>query len=99
MRLYVDGHDCPIGALQSLPIGFSIEGMTDPQSAMQGQELELEIPSTAEANEIFGKVRDIHAAKRFNDAHHQASLCYKGVELFSGTIYVVGLSLKEYPRS
>ena len=95
MRLYVDGHDCPIGALQSLPIGFSIEGMTNPQSAMQGQELELEIPSTAEANEIFGKVRDIHAAKRFNDVHHQASLCYKGVELFSGTIYVVGLLLKE----
>lgn len=95
MKLYVDGHCCPLDSEPTLPIGFSVEGLTDPQSAMQGQILELELPSTDQSDAIFGKARDIYAAERFNDTHHQATLVYKGVELFSGTICIVNAQLND----
>lgn len=93
MKLYVDGCLCPLSELGKLPVGFSIGSMTDPQQAIAGQSLELEIPSTAESEAIFGRARDIHAAERYNDAHHSARLTLRGVEIFSGTIYLLSAPL------
>ncbi|MBQ2423777.1 MAG: hypothetical protein II262_03155 [Alistipes sp.] len=93
MKLYVDGRLCPLSELGKLPVGFSIGSMTDPQQAIAGQSLELEIPSTAESEAIFGRAKDIHAAERYNDAHHTARLTLRGVEIFSGTIYLLSAPL------
>jgi len=93
VKLYVDGRHCLLSTLPTLPIGVSIEGITDPQKAIEGQSLELDVPSTVESDAIFGGAKDLHAVERFNGTHHQAVLVSGGVELFSGTIYILSTSL------
>lgn len=93
MRLYVDGKSCPTGEIVRVPIDFSIEGMKSPQAACSGRKMEITIPSTAEADAIFGVARDIYAAERFNDYHHTARLESEGVTLFEGTIYLLDTSM------
>ena len=44
MILFVDGKSCPTKEITSLPIDFSIEGMSKPQSARQGVQIELTVP-------------------------------------------------------
>ena len=72
-----------------LPIGFTLEGLTDPQQAIDGVSLEFEIPSTDESEMIFGRAKDIHASERYNDGHHSAVVTIGGVEMFSGTVYLL----------
>ncbi|MBQ9137084.1 MAG: hypothetical protein IJX65_00420 [Alistipes sp.] len=95
MMLYVDGCSCPIEGSPKLPTLFAIDSLTDPQQAMQGQVLELEIPSTAASDAIFGVARDIYAAQRFNDSHHTAVVVCEGVELFEGTIYILSSTMAQ----
>ena len=95
MILFVDGKSCPTKEITSLPIDFSIEGMSKPQSARQGVQIELTIPSTTESNAIFGSVRDIYSATRFNATHHQARLECDGVVMFEGTIYLLDSSMDD----
>ena len=95
MTLFVDDKSCPTGEIVSVPIGFSIEGMRNPQSACRGAQMELTIPSTVASNEIFGAARDIYAAERFNDSHHTAYIEKDGVRLFEGTIYLLNASIND----
>ena len=95
MRLYVDGRSCPIPKATMVPIGFEIAKMQDPQRVIEGQQVEITIPSTAESNAIFGVSRDIYALERFNSRHHQARVECGGIEMFSGTIYILSASMND----
>ena len=95
MKLYVDGQFCPLDKSPSLPTLFNLDEVTNPQSAVSGRELELEVPSTAASDAIFGVARDIYATKRFNDSHHTARIECDGVVVFEGTIYILDCTMGE----
>ena len=95
MRLYVDGKSCAIPKAMMVPIGFDIAKMLDPQRAIEGRQVEITIPSTAESNAIFGVARDIYALERFNSRHHTARVECSGVEMLSGTIYILSASMND----
>ena len=95
MKLYVDGSPCPLSKISKLPIGFTLDALTDPQLTMDGGSLEIFVPSTVESDRIFGRAKDIHAAERFNDSRHSAVLTVDGVEMFSGTIYILSAPLND----
>ena len=95
MRLYVGRKSCTIPKAMVIPVGFSISAMQEPQMAIEGRQVEIVIPSTAESNAIFGVARDIYALERFNSRHHEARVDCGGVEMLSGTIYILSASMND----
>ena len=95
MRLYVGRKSCAIPKATVIPVGFSIAAMQEPQMAIEGRQVEIEVPSTAESNAIFGVARDIYALERFNSRHQEARVECGGVEMLKGTIYILWASMND----
>lgn len=95
MELLIDERVCDFGDVPTIPINFDIERLVDVEGERNGRDVEFEIPSTPKNDAIFGSSRDIYATKRFNAEHHKAVLKCDGVEIFKGTVYLRGTTLRK----
>lgn len=93
MRLTIDGRACDLMSDFTIPFGFDADDLFSTEAARQGRTVELELPSTRANNEVLGGLRDPYAKTRFNLEHHTAEISADGVPLFSGTAYLLSVSM------
>lgn len=97
VTLWIDDYRCDIDQLPTIPIGFDIANLTKAEEERRGRSIELELPSTPNNNHIFGTSCDLYATQRFNLEHHTARIEKEGVEIFSGTAYLLSTTVnREY---
>ena len=94
MTLWIDNKHCDIAAIPTLPLNFELTSLTKVEGARSGRTIELVLPATPANNAIFGSSRDIFASKRFNMEHHTARIEKDGMEIFSGTAYLLVTTVK-----
>ncbi len=89
VALWIDGLRCDIDQIPTIPIGFDIVDLTKAEGARGGRNIEVELPTTPNNDRIFGTSRDLYATSRFNMEHHTARIEKEGIEIFSGTAYLL----------
>ena len=89
VTLWIDGHRCDIDQIPTIPIGFDIADLTRAEGARRGRNIELELPTTPNNDRIFGASYDLYATSHFNMEHHTARVEKEGIEIFSGTAYLL----------
>ena len=95
VELWIDGHRCDIGELNSLPIGFDIANLTNVEGAREGRTIEFELPPTPANSALFDASHDLNSSARFNLEHHTAYLEKEGVKIFEGTAYLLDTKLED----
>lgn len=89
LALRIEGQLYPVEGSPTLPIGFTLEKLTEPQRQRNGAQIECNILRTPASEQLFGTAKDMHAAERFNESHHTATLVVDGAELMEGTLYLI----------
>jgi hypothetical protein len=95
VTLWIDEQRCDIDQLPIIPIGFDIANLTKAEGERGGRSIELELPSTPNNDHIFGASGDLYATQRFNMEHHAARIEKEGVEIFSGTVYLLSTTINK----
>ncbi len=89
MTLRIDSLPCDLHREIDIPIGFSLEAMSDIEANRTGRSVEITLRSTPANDRIFGAAHDIYAAERFNDRYHEAHIEEDGVTLLSGVVVLL----------
>ena len=93
VALWIDGRKCDIDKLPVIPIGFDIANLSRAEGERSGRTIEIELPTTPNNDTLFGASRDLYATARFNMEHHAARIERDGVQIFSGTVYLLSTSV------
>lgn len=93
VALWIDGRKCDIDKLPVIPIGFDIANLSRAEGERSGRTIEIELPATPNNDTLFGASRDLYATARFNMEHHAARIERDGVQIFSGTVYLLATSV------
>lgn len=94
ITLYIDNSRCDLDNFPAIPIDFDAEHLKDVEGARSGRTIEVELPATPANDRLFGSSRDIYATARFNAEHHTAKVMKEGVEIFAGSAYLLGTTVK-----
>ena len=95
ISLWIDEQKCDIDHLPTIPINFDVTNLTKVEGERSGRTIELVLPSTPANNIVLGALCDLNATKRFNMEHHIARIKKEGVEIFSGTAYLLNTTIND----
>lgn len=95
IALWIDEKRCDIDSIPTLPLNFELTSLTKVEGERSGRTIELTLPATPVNDAILGTSHDIFTTKRFNMEHHTARIEKEGVEIFSGTAYLLTSTVKE----
>ena len=93
VAMWIDEQRCDIDQLPTIPVGFEVANLTKAEGGRSGRVIELELPSTPNNNHIFGASCDLYTTDRFNLEHHTARIEKEGVDIFSGTVYLLSTTV------
>ena len=90
MELMIDNRPCDLGTAGCAVPGYDAARLSDPDASRDGRALQIVVPRTAGNDRIFSDAADPHAAARFNDSRHTASLTLEGAVLLGGSVRLLG---------
>lgn len=90
MELMIDNRPCDLGTAGCAVPGYDAARLSDPDASREGRALQIVVPRTAGNDRIFSDAADPHAAVRFNDSRHTASLTLEGAVLLGGSVRLLG---------
>ena len=90
MELMIDNRPCDLGTAGCAVPGYDAARLSDPDASRKGRALQIVVPRTAGNDRIFSDAADPHAAVRFNDSRHTASLTLEGAVLLGGSVRLLG---------
>ena len=86
--LTIDGRPLPLDGSHPLKLDYRAADLADVQSGRTAPKLSIDIPSTPEADRLFGNADNPLTANRFNDSEHRVEVTSDGVTLFCGTAFL-----------
>ncbi len=89
VRVIIDGVECEIDHTKPIALGRRGDEIVDFESGRTGTTVEFRLPLKGVNCEIFGACGDVHASEKFNSEWHEAVIESDGIELFSGTAYLM----------
>lgn len=96
MELTIDGKVCDLGSIRIAVPGYDAARLSDPEACRTGRRLECRIPATPRNDRLLGSPLDPHAAVRFNDEPHEATVTAQGAVLLTGRVRLLSSSEEEY---
>ncbi|MFI3285025.1 MAG: hypothetical protein R3Y08_00055 [Rikenellaceae bacterium] len=98
IRVTISGIECDLDASQQIKLKFESDSLADVESGRSGSTLLFRLPTTAANAEALGLEWDIHPQTKFNSIWHPMVVALDGVELFSGTAYLMKITWLEGKR-
>lgn len=84
IRLYVDGVELPLLSSSEMMPRYSIAMLHNIESWRSGEEIEVDVASSPEADAIMCHAADLHRGVSFNDTKHEALLLVDDTPVFEG---------------
>ncbi len=98
VKVKIDGVECDFEADDTLVLSYSSEDLVNLESGRTGRRIQFKMPLNAQNSEVFGIVGDVHPLTKFNEQWHAMTIEADGIELFSGTAYLMGVLWQESTR-
>lgn len=98
IRLKIDGRVVPLSGDITLPkslFNYDAASMHDVESSRNGESLELEIPLSEVAAQVFQPTEECSPAPRFNAEYHEGVVEVDGVEIIRGVVHLLAIRSDE----
>ncbi|MFI3280609.1 MAG: hypothetical protein R3Y44_01415 [Rikenellaceae bacterium] len=89
VEVKIDGIACDFELDEPLALSYNSDDLVDLESGRTGVVLEFRMPINSVNSAIFGFEGDIHPQVKFNSEWHPMSVEADGIEIFSGTAYLM----------
>lgn len=96
MRITIDGRNCDIETLPSIPIGYCADSLSKELKLSTAKKMRVTLPPTKTNRLMLGHPENLNAITRFNELPHIAKVMQGYTTLFSGEVRLVEVSANGY---
>lgn len=98
VKVKIDGVECEIDSSTVISLSYDCGDMVDLESAREGSKISLKLPLGGVNSSIWGVAGDVHPQTKFNSKGYSLVLEVDGIELMSGTAYLMQIVWEQQSR-